>query len=125
MGSAPFCQLLGQLRGAAPALADDLPTLHALAQLAIELQPAERRNGGAGRAGNDPGDAEVWGAGCSACPAAWASSSWRLCADGQGAGLVGARMLCCSFGIRAQRLWLEHLCWSVMQAGSCIMAQMR
>ncbi|KAK9840619.1 hypothetical protein WJX81_004670 [Elliptochloris bilobata] len=61
MGSAPFCQLLGQLRAAAPALANCLPTLHALAQLAAELQPAERRNGGASRAAEDAGDADAGG----------------------------------------------------------------
>lgn len=58
MGSAQFCELLGQLRGAAPALAPGQPTLHALAQLAAELQPAERRNGAAPRA-DEPADAEV------------------------------------------------------------------
>jgi hypothetical protein len=58
MGSAQFCELLGQLRGAAPALAPGQPTLHALAQLAAELQPAERRNGAAPRA-DEPADAEA------------------------------------------------------------------
>ena len=77
MGSVPFCQLLGQLRGAAPALADGLPTLHALAQLAVELQPAERRNGGAPRAGDQPGDAEVRRAGCSASSCLLGYFPWR------------------------------------------------
>ena len=69
MGSAPFCQLLGLLRGAAPALADGLPVLYALAQLAVELQPAERRNGGALCASGQPGDVKVRHNWCSASPA--------------------------------------------------------
>lgn len=58
MGSVPFCQLLAQLRSAAPALAHGVPTLQALAQLAAELQPAERRNGAASHA-DDSADAEA------------------------------------------------------------------
>ena len=79
LGSAPFCQLLGQLRGAAPALTDGLPTLHALAQLADELQLAERRNGSALRTGDQHGDAEVRRAGRSALPCRFSLMAHARC----------------------------------------------